>query len=183
MRAIPSLTVIRPGDSVETMAAWGTILEDVDGPAVLALSRQGLPPLPRDGGDDAAWEGVARGAYVVREPEGGADVVLVGTGAEVNTAVEAADALAADGIKARVVSMPSWELFDEQDESYQLEVLPVNVPKVSVEAAITMGWERYVDTAVGIDRFGASAPGTEVLEKLGITGANVAARAKQLLGE
>jgi transketolase len=183
MRAIPSLTVLRPGDSVETMAAWATVLEDVDGPAVLALSRQGLAPLPRDGGDEAAWAGVPRGAYVVREPEGGADVVIVGTGSEVNTAVEGADALAKDGIKARVVSMPSWELFDEQDEDYRLDVLPVNVPKVSVEAAITMGWERYVDASVGIDRFGASAPGTEVLERLGITGANVAARAKELLGE
>lgn len=182
LRAIPNLAVIRPGDSVETAVAWATVLEDLDGPAVFALSRQGMAPLPRDGGDDAAWAGVPRGGYVVSDPEGGADVILVGTGSEVGVAVDAAALLGEQGIKARVVSLPSWELFDTQDLAYQQSVLPVNVPKVSVEAGVTFGWERYVDAAVGIDRFGASAPGGEVLEKLGITPQNVAERARQLLG-
>lgn len=184
LRAMPILTVLRPGDSVETFAAWATILEDVDGPAVLALSRQNLEPLPRDGGDAAAWEGVPKGGYVVAEAEGGSpDVVLIGTGSEVNVAVGAAKLLGEQGVEARVVSLPSWELFDQQDEDYRLDVLPVNVPKVAVEAAVTMGWERYADTTVGIDRFGASAPAGVLLEKLGITAENVAARAQELLGE
>ncbi len=182
LRAMPNLTVLRPGDSVETAVAWATVLEDLDGPAVFALSRQGMAPLPRDGGDDAAWAGVPRGGYVVSDPDGDADVILVGTGAEVGVAVDAAALLGEQGVKARVVSLPSWELFDTQDLEYQQSVLPVNVPKVSVEAGVTFGWERYVDAAVGIDRFGASAPGAEVLEKLGITAQNVAERAQQLLG-
>lgn len=183
LRAMPNLTVFRPGDSVETAAAWATTLDDLDGPAVFALSRQGIAPLPRDGGDDAAWAGVPRGGYVVSDPDGGADVIVVGTGAEVGVAVDAAALLGEQGIKARVVSLPSWELFDEQDLEYQQSVLPVNVPKVAVEAGVTFGWERYVDAAVGIDRFGASAPGGEVLEQLGITPQNVAERARQLLGQ
>jgi transketolase len=108
-------------------------------------------------------------------------VTLVGTGAEVHTAIEAQKLLAGQGIGARVVSMPSWELFAEQDDAYRDEVLPPTLPRVSVEAAVTMGWERWVDRAVGIDRFGASAPGAEVLEKLGITGENVAQVARDLL--
>ncbi|EHN11141.1 Transketolase [Patulibacter medicamentivorans] len=183
MRAIPNLTVIRPGDSVETQVAWATVLEDLSGPAVLAFSRQGIAPLPRDGGDEAAWAGVPRGGYVVSDPEGEAAVVLVGTGAEVGVAVAAAALLAQQGIGARVVSLPSWELFDAQDEAYRQSVLPVGLPAVSVEAGVTFGWERYVDAAVGIDRFGASAPGGELLEKLGITAEAVAERAHQLLGD
>jgi transketolase len=183
LRAMPILTVLRPGDSVETFAAWATILEDVDGPAVLALSRQNLEPLPRDGGDEAAWVGVPKGGYVVTEAEGGEpDVIVIGTGSEVNVAVAAAKLLGEQGVKARVVSLPSWELFDQQDEDYRLDVLPVNVPKVAVEAAVTMGWERYADTTVGIDRFGASAPADVLMEKFGITAENVAARAQELLG-
>ncbi|MDX8153914.1 transketolase [Patulibacter brassicae] len=182
LRAIPNLVVLRPGDSVETQAAWAAILEDVDGPAVLAFSRQGIAPLPRDGGDDAAWEGVRRGGYVVKEPAEDPAVVLVGTGAEVGVAVDAAALLGEQGIAARVVSLPSWELFDAQDDEYRESVLPVGLPSVSVEAAVTFGWERYVDVAVGIDRFGASAPGTELLERFGITPSAVAGRAQELLG-
>jgi len=182
LRAIPDLVVLRPGDGVETQVAWATVLEDVDGPAVFALSRQGIAPLPRDGGDDAAWEGVPRGGYVVRDPaDGEPAVVLVGTGAEVGVAVDAAALLGEQGIAARVVSLPSWELFDAQDAAYRESVLPVNVPSVSVEAGVTFGWERYVDAAVGIDRFGASAPGGTVLERLGITPQAVADRARELL--
>jgi transketolase len=180
LRAIPGLTVIRPADANETAEAWRVIVEDLEGPAVLALSRQDLPVL------DIDFDGVGRGAYVVSpeaDPAGQpARVTLVGTGAEVHTAIEAQSVLAEDGIPSRVVSMPSWELFAQQDDAYRDEVLPATMPRVSVEAAITMGWERWVDRAVGIDRFGASAPGPEVLEKLGITGGHVAQVAKDLLG-
>jgi transketolase len=124
---------------------------------------------------------VGNGAYVVREPEEVARVVIVGTGSEVHTAIEAADLLAADGVAARVVSMPSWELFAQQDDNYRESILPDEVPKVSVEAAISMGWERWVDASVSIDRFGASAPGEVVLEKLGITPQHVAEVAQSLL--
>jgi transketolase len=176
LRAIPGLTVFRPADANETAEAWRVIIEDLEGPAVMALSRQDLPIL------DIDFDGVGKGAYVVSPGEGEARVTLVGTGAEVHTAIEAQKILATSGIASRVVSMPSWELFAEQDDAYRDEVLPATMPRVSVEAAITMGWERWVDRAVGIDRFGASAPGAEVLEKLGITGGHVAQVAKDLLG-
>ena len=176
LRAIPGLTVLRPGDPNETAEAWRVILEDLDGPGVLVLSRQDLPVM-----DDAEVRpGVGNGAYVVRDADA-AQVVLVGTGSEVHTAMEAADLLAADGVLARVVSMPSWELFAAKDDAYRESVLPAGVPKVSVEAAISMGWERWVDASVSIDRFGASAPGDVVLEKLGITPQHVAEVARGLL--
>jgi transketolase len=176
LRAIPGLTVIRPADANETAEAWRVIIEEIEGPAVLALSRQDLPVL------DIDFDSVGRGAYVVSPATTGEDrVTLVGTGAEVHTAIAAQQLLAAQGIGARVVSMPSWELFAEQEDSYRDEVLPPTLPRVSVEAAVTMGWERWVDRAVGIDRFGASAPGELVLEKLGITGEHVAQVAKDLL--
>jgi transketolase len=176
LRAIPNLTVLRPADANETAEAWRVILEDLEGPALMALSRQDLPIL------DIDFDGVGKGAYVVRPADGDERIALVGTGAEVHTAIEAQALLAAEGIAARVVSMPSWELFAAQDDAYRDEVLPPTLPSVSVEAAVTMGWERWVDRAVGIDRFGASAPGDEVLAKLGITGDNVARVAKDLLG-
>jgi transketolase len=176
LRAIPNLTVIRPADANETAEAWRVILEDLDGPAVMALSRQDLPIL------DIDFDGVGRGAYVLKPAEGQERVVLVGTGAEVHTAIEAQALLAQEGIGARVVSMPSWELFAEQDDAYRDEVLPKTLPSVAVEAGISMGWERWVDRSVSIDRFGASAPGALVLEKLGITGEHMAQVAKDLLG-
>jgi transketolase len=175
LRAIPGLTVIRPGDAWETAAAWRVILEDLDTPAVLALSRQDLPV--QEGVD---WDGVARGAYVLRDADD-AQAVVVGTGGELTTAVAAADLLAADGVAARVVSMPSWELFAAQDGGYREEVLPAGLPKVSVEAGISMGWERWVDRSVSIERFGASAPGLETLEKLGITPQATADAVRELL--
>lgn len=176
LRAIPELVVLRPADARETAEAWRVIVEDLEGPAVMALSRQDLPIL------DIDVDGVGRGAYVLREAEGDERIALVGTGAEVHTALEAAALLAKDGIGARVVSMPSWELFAAQDDSYRDNVLPPTLPSVAVEAGISMGWERWVDRSVSIDRFGASAPGPEVLEKLGISGANVARVARDLLG-
>jgi transketolase len=172
LRAIPGLVVLRPADANETAESWRVILEDVDGPVAMALSRQDLPIL------DCDTTGVARGAYVVRE---GTDAVLVGTGAELHTALAAADLLNADGVSARVVSMPSWELFAAQDDDYRDAVLPPTLPSVSVEAGVSMGWCKWVDRSVAIDRFGASAPGAEVLEKLGITAENVAAVTRELL--
>jgi transketolase len=177
LRAIPGLTVIRPGDPLETAEAWRVVLEELDGPAVLVLSRQNLPVM-----DGAPVAGVGRGAYVVRATDAPPQAVLVGTGSEVHTALEAAELLEADGLAIQVVSMPSWELFAAQDESYRQGVLPAGVPKVSIEAGIAMGWERWVDASVSIDRFGASAPGDEVLERLGITPAAAAAKVKELIG-
>ena len=176
LRAIPHLVVIRPGDANETAAAWRAILEDLDGPAALILSRQDLPVLP-----DADFDGVARGAYVLRgddDPE----VAFVGTGSELSVAIGAAELLTADGVRTRVVSMPSWELFAAQDDAYRDAVLPPGLPSVAVEAGVSQGWERWVDRVVAIDRFGASAPGPLVLEKLGITAENTARAARELLG-
>ena len=172
LRAIPGLTVIRPADAAETAEAWRVILEDLDGPAVLALSRQNLPVLEGSG------PGLARGAYVLRP---GDDACIVATGGEVIVAVEAAEALAADGIAGRVVSMPSWELFEAQDEAYRAETLPSGVPTVSVEAGVSLGWSRYAQAHVAIDRFGASAPGTETLRRLGITAENTVDTVRSLL--
>ena len=176
LRAIPGLTVIRPADANETAEAWRVILEDLEGPALMALSRQDLPVL------DIDFDGVGKGAYILKPAEGPERVALVGTGAEVHTAVQAQALLAGEGIGARVVSMPSWELFAAQDDGYRDSVLPPTLPSVSVEAGVSMGWERWVDRSVSIERFGASAPGPEVLERLGITGEHVAQVAKDLLG-
>ena len=177
LRAIPGLTVLRPGDANETAAAWRVILEDLDTPAVLALSRQDLPVQ-----ENADAAGVARGAYVIRDVED-PQAVIVGTGGELPTAIAGADLLAEGGVAARVVSMPSWELFADQDDAYREEVLPPGLPSVSVEAGISMGWERWVDRSVAIDRFGASAPGLEVLDKLGINPQAVADAVRALLAE
>ncbi|HSD80989.1 MAG TPA: transketolase [Solirubrobacteraceae bacterium] len=175
LRAIPGLTLMRPADANETAAAWRATLAGIEGPVAFALSRQDLPVLA-----DADADGVARGAYVLRDADD-PQVVLVGTGAEVHTALGAADVLAEDGVRARVVSMPSWELFEAQDTAYRDEVLPPGLPSVAVEAGISLGWERWVDRSVSIDRFGASAPGTEVLERLGFTPENVANVAREVL--
>jgi len=164
LRAIPGLIVLRPADARETAEAWRYVLEEHEGPALLALSRQGLDVLA-----DSPNE-VARGAYVLRD---GSGPVLVGTGAEVHTALAAADELGSE-VDARVVSFPSWELFREQDDAYKESVLPADRLKVSVEAGVPMGWTEWVDHAIGIDRFGASAPGPEVLERFGFTGPKVA---------
>jgi transketolase len=176
LRAIPELVVLRPGDANETAYAWATILEDLDRPAVLVLSRQDLPVQA-----NASAEGVAKGAYVLREAEGDERAVLVATGSEVWVAVAAAEQLEAEGIGTRVVSMPSWELFDAQDDEYRESVLPPELPSVSIEAGISMGWSKYVDASVSIERFGASAPGEVVLEKLGITPDHAADKVRELL--
>jgi len=170
LRAIPNVVTIRPADGNETAAAWRVAMRRDDGPTVLVLTRQALPTL--DGPAD-----VERGAYVVAD---GDDCVLIATGSEVSTALGARDLLAAKGIGARVVSMPSWELFDAQEPEYIDSVLPEGRPTVAVEAAATLGWERWADIAVGIHTFGASAPGPELMERFGITPAAVAEVAEAL---
>jgi transketolase len=176
LRAIPGLTVFRPGDATETAQAWRVTLEELDGPACLILSRQDLPVLE----GDAA--GVARGAYVVAEADSGTPAAIVAaTGSEVAVALAARGLLEAEGVATRVVSMPSWELFAAQDDAYRESVLPADVPKVSVEAGVAQGWDRWVDKSVSIDRFGASAPGATVLRELGITPEAVADAVRELL--
>jgi transketolase len=175
MRATPNLRVIRPADANETAQAW-RVAVDRDGPTALLLTRQKVPVL-----EGTTNGGVARGAYVLAEAQGEPRVVLVGTGSEVSVCMEAAKLLAGDGIPARVVSMPSWELFEEQDEAYRDSVLLESVPTLAVEAAASLGWQRWADESVSIDRFGASAPGNIVLEMLGFTGESVAVRAKALV--
>jgi transketolase len=181
LRAMPGLRVIRPADANETAAAW-RVAVDSDGPTALILSRQDLPVL--DGTGELAAEGVPRGAYVLEprgEVPGEPDLVLIGTGSEVQHCTGAAALLATDGVNSRVVSFPSWDLFSEQEAGYRDRVLPPGVPRLAVEAGASFGWERYADATVCIDRFGASAPGSVNMEKFGFTADNVAARARQLL--
>jgi transketolase len=179
VRAMPNLRVIRPADANETAQAW-RIAIDSGGPTGLILSRQELPVLAETSGGAAA--GVERGAYVLREAPGGSpQVVLVGTGSEVQLCLAAAELLAPEGINARVVSFPSWDLFATQTERYRSEVLPPGVPRLAVEAASSFGWERYADATVSIDHFGASAPGEVVMEEFGFTPRHVADEATALL--
>ncbi len=178
LRLIPDLTVIRPADGNETSAAW-RVAVDGDGPVAMVLSRQSTPVLPTT--SERAVEGVARGGYVIADASA-PDVVLVGTGTEVAVALDAAGLLAEEGRSVQVVSLPCWSLFDAQDETYRRSVLPHGVPTVSVEAGVTLGWERYADASVGIDRFGASAPGGVVMVELGITAEHVAQVARDLIG-
>ena len=183
LRAIPNLWVIRPGDANETVAAWRIALEREGGPVALALSRQKLPVL---GGEGLAstTEGPLRGGYVLwqRDSSTAPDAIVLATGSEVSLALEAARSLEAN---TRVVSLPCWELFDEQDAAYREEVLPPSVrARVSIEAGITFGWERWVGedgVRIGVDRFGASAPGPRVYEELGLTAEAVADAVRRLV--
>jgi transketolase len=183
VRAIPQLRVVRPADANEVATAWRDALHH-RGPTALVLSRQDLPVLEGTAGND----GVSRGAYVLTElgvdSEELPDLVLVGTGSEVSVCLEAASRLAADDdLAVRVVSMPCWEDFDDQDEAYQASVLPGEVPTLAVEAAVSFGWDRWADDTVSIDRFGASAPGDVALHELGINPEHVVERARALLDE
>jgi len=179
LRAVPELAVIRPADAGEAKEAWIAALKRT-GPTALILTRQNLPVLDR--GRYAPAEGLHRGGYVLwQSEEGEPQLVVIGTGSEVQVALQAGELLAAEGIRVRVVSLPSWELFQDQPEDYRRAVLPPEVPRVAVEAGVTLGWERYADVAIGVDRYGASAPGAEVLERYGITPENVAAAARRLL--
>ena len=183
LRAIPGLTVIRPADSTETTEAWAFAVQH-NGPTLMALTRQTVPQLDRSNAKDP---GVARGAYILAEADGGVpDVILIGTGSEVSLCVMARERLKSHGVKARVVSMPSWNLFTSQPESYQESVLPRRITKrVTIEAASTIGWHRWAGdegVVIGLERFGASAPGPEVLEQLGFTAEHVTAAALRVLG-
>lgn len=180
LRAIPNLLVIRPADGNETSGAYKIAIENRDRPTLLALSRQGLPNLPT-----SSIAGTAKGAYILSDSDGTPDLILIGTGSEVGLCVQAAAQLQAEGVKVRVVSMPCWELFDEQDQAYRESVLPKAVTKrLAVEAASSFGWCRYLGAEgemISIERFGASAPGSVALAKFGYTLDNVVARAKALL--
>jgi transketolase len=183
LRAMPNLCLIRPADGNETAAAWAIAISR-KGPAAMALSRQNLPILDAPG--RTTYEGTKRGAYILAEAVNGSpDVILIGTGSEVQLAVAARDMLEKEGIATRVVSMPSWELFAAQPADYREQVLPAAVrARVAVEAASAFGWERYVGddgAVVGIDHFGASAPGAVVMEKFGFTPENVAQHARDVL--
>ncbi len=182
LRAVPGMTDFRPADANETAAAWRLALERT-GPSFMALSRQDLPVL--DTAVIDVYAGVSKGGYVVVEAASPA-VILLGTGSELWQAVEAAKLLAAEGIAARVVSLPSWKLFEEQTAAYRASVLTPGVPKVAIEAGSTLGWWKYVGAdgaVIGLDRFGASAPAKRILTELGFTAENVAATAKKLLGK
>ena len=182
LRAMPGLRVVRPADANETAMAWMAAVEH-HGPTALVLSRQNLPVLEGTAGNAS----VNQGAYVLAETGVAADelpdIILVGTGSEVSVCVEAAATLAADGLGVRVVSMPCWEDFEEQDEEYQAMVLPGEVPTLAVEAGVSFGWGLWADETVSIDRFGASAPGDVVLDELGINPTHVVDQARYLLSE
>jgi transketolase len=185
LRAIPNLTVIRPADANETVEAWRAALKNESGPTVLVLTRQNLPVF--DGTMCHPATGLRRGGYVLWESaEGEPEIVVIGTGSEVEIALAAGRKLAAEGIRVRVVSLPSWELFDREPKDYRDTILPPAVRvRVAVEAGARLGWEHYVGlegAIVGIDHFGASAPYKVIYEKFGLTAEAVAATARQLLG-
>jgi transketolase len=186
LRAIPRLIVIRPGDANETAVAWRVAIESRACPVALVLTRQNLPTLDRS--QFAPADELRKGAYVLADAPGGQpDIVLIGTGSEVSLVVAAREKLAEQKIQARVVSMPSWELFDQQPQAYRESVFPKSVrARLAVEAALPQGWHRYIGDGgdiVGVERFGASAPGNVVMEKLGFTVSHVVERATALLGK
>jgi transketolase len=189
LRAMPNFWFVRPGDANETVAAWRLAIERPDGPVALALTRQKLPILP--GTADRATEGVRRGAYVLSDAADAdgtpelPDVILLATGSEVHLAMAARDELTAEGIRTRVVSMPCWERFEQQPQDYRDEVLPPNVTKrVSVEAGVSMGWDRWVGpegAMICIERFGSSAPAADIFKAFGFTSEHVAQVARRVL--
>ncbi|CAN5232928.1 transketolase [soil metagenome] len=186
LRAMPNIAVVRPADANESAAAWRWAMSHTEGPVALILSRQKLPILERSEGASASL--LQRGAYVLADPEeGDPEAIVIATGSEVFKAIEARELLASDGIRARVVSMPCWEAFEEQDTEYRDEVLPPDVTaRVSVEAGATLGWERWIGdrgTAIGIDRFGASAPGETNMAKFGFTAERIAEAVRALVGQ
>jgi transketolase len=176
LRAIPNLWFVRPADAKETAGAWKVALDREDGPVALALSRQKLPTL-----EGTSIDGVGRGAYVIWETDDTPELVLIATGSEVHIAVEAAQKL---DVSTRVVSMPCWELFEAQGSDYRDEVLPSDVrARLSIEAGVKLGWKQWVGDegdSISIEHFGASAPGTTVLERFGYTVENIVARATAL---
>jgi transketolase len=186
LRAMPNIQVLRPGDANEVVEAWKLAVSHTHGPTALVLSRQAMPTLDRT--KFAPASGVAKGGYVLSDALGGKpDVILIGTGTELSLCVAAQAKLAAEGVKARVVSLPSFDLFEKQDAAYRESVLPSAVTaRVSVEMASTFGWDRYIGPtgkSVGMRSFGASAPLKDLLKKFGFTVENVVAAAKESLGK
>jgi len=174
LRAIPNLTVFRPCDAIETAECWALSLKNDGGPSLLALSRQNLPQLRGDADMKSA-----RGAYRLKAAENARKLVLIATGSEVELAMKVAEKLEDDGLGADVVSMPSWELFDAQDSPYRADILPVETLKVSIEAGVTLGWERYTGSDglnIGIDRFGASAPAEALFDHFGFSVEHITSR-------
>jgi transketolase len=184
LRAIPDLIVMRPADANETAASWRIALESKNRPVAMALTRQNLPILDQTV-YPSADEGVAHGAYILVDTEGEPDIILIGTGSELSLVLDAEKKLKEKGIKARVVSMPCWKLFDDQDDEYKNKVLPPSVKaRLAVEAGVTQGWCKYVGLdgdVLGVDHYGASAPGGTVFKQFGFTVANVVSRALALL--
>jgi transketolase len=181
LRAVPEIIDLRPADANETSACWGVALS-TKAPSFFALSRQDLPILDAD--KYKVFEGVKKGAYILEPGGDKPDVLIVGTGAEVWTALNGAKALKEQGITARVISMPSWRLFEQQSDAYKDSIFPAHLPKLSIEAGATLGWWKWVGRhgeVIGIDRFGASAPGTKALEELGFRTENVVKHAKILI--
>lgn len=181
-RIIPNLNVIRPADAEETREAYIAALENTGGPTIICLTRQNVPVLDRGKGGGA--EDLAKGAYIIRDCEGSPDIVLAASGSEVHVAMDAAEALAGDDIKARVISFPSWFLFDKQDEAYGESLFPHDVPVTVVEAGRSFGWEKYTGSDVlfiTVEDFGASAPAGELAKKLGFTPENVVQKVKDFL--
>jgi transketolase len=186
LRAIPGLVLLRPGDANEVVEAYRYVMQLRHQPAALVLSRQPLPTLDRS--KYAPASGVARGAYVLAEaPGGNPEIIFIATGSEVNLAVEAHGKLCAEGVRSRVVSMPSWDIFERQPTAYREGVLPPRVKaRVAIEQASTFGWERYVGTegrVMGMETFGASAPLKELQKKFGFEPENLVAAAKDLLSQ
>lgn len=182
LRVIPNLCVIRPADALETAMAWQTACLNQHKPTALLLSRQKLPVLHKYAA--VIHDNAGKGAYVLDAGQGEAKAVIIATGSEVHLALEAQAKLAEEGICVSVVSMPSWDMFEMQSEEYKKSVLPEGLPKVAVEAGVTLGWSRYTgseDNVIGINKFGASAPGGTVMKEYGFTAENVAAKVKSLL--
>jgi len=181
LRAIPDLVVIRPADGNETSGAYKVAIGNRTRPTLLALSRQNLPNLP-----GTSIEGVTKGGYILSDSDGTPDLILIGTGSETQLCVKAAEQLRGEGKKVRVVSLPSWELFEKQDQQYRESILPKAVTKrLAVEAGTSFGWCCYTGSegaSISVDTFGSSAPGGIIMEKFGFTVDNVVAKAKELLG-
>jgi len=185
LRSVPNMTVIRPADANETVQAWAVAIKHTDGPVAMALTRQKIPVINQD--KYAKAENLKYGAYILSDCEGDPDIILIATGSEVQLILGAQEQLKQNGTKARVVSMPSWELFDKQSEQYRKKIFPKNIRKrLAVEAGSTIGWLKYVTEdgdVIGIDRYGESAPGKEVMKEYGFTVDNVLKHAKALLSE
>ncbi|ERN53321.1 transketolase [Alkalihalophilus marmarensis] len=185
LRAMPGLSVVRPGDSNETVAAWKLALESKDTPTALVLTRQNLPTI--EGTKETAYEGVKKGAYIVSHANGDADLLLLASGSEVPLAVEAQAVLEKEGIHASVISMPSWDRFEAQPKEYKDEVISPNVKaRLGIEMGASLGWHKYVGDhgdVLAIDQFGASAPGDRIMQEYGFTVDNVVAKAKVLLNK